>query len=153
MIIEKVCLECVCEQCDHTWTPASTGTPNICPKCKTKKWNEAGQFINPDQRLRRNDVREAAEPIKEHSWDVYAAPGEVPMSKEEKLDNLRNLVAHPEILKPESVDDYRFTKDPVQFHEDGNVYRKQGLWPLMKRTRTVKVDPDDHESILKVVIK
>jgi predicted Zn-ribbon and HTH transcriptional regulator len=29
-----------CDKCGHDWYQRFPGTPNICPKCKTKKWHK-----------------------------------------------------------------------------------------------------------------
>lgn len=41
--------------------------------------------------------------------------------------------------------------NPLEFHENGNVYRMQWLAPLGKRTRRVQVDADNPDEIIKVV--
>lgn len=46
------------------------------------------------------------------------------------------------------VEEWRFTNDPPEYHENGNVYRRQALAPEFKKRRSVQVDEDDHEVIL-----
>ena len=40
MIKTITIIECECEKCGHVWRPnMQDKTPEICPKCKTKRWN------------------------------------------------------------------------------------------------------------------
>lgn len=60
----------------------------------------------------------------------------------------RHLDGDPAYVVP--VEDWRFTKDKPEFHENGNVYRQQTLAPDFKQRRTVQVDSDDHEQIIRL---
>ena len=38
-------ITCICKRCLHEWIPKSLeDMPKICPKCKSKKWNEANNI-------------------------------------------------------------------------------------------------------------
>ncbi len=54
------------------------------------------------------------------------------------------------IVTSEIVDDWRFTKDKPNYPDDGRAYRQQILHPAGKRFRTVEVDIDNIETILRV---
>lgn len=74
-------------------------------------------------------------------------------TKQEKLDALRGTIGQGVIgQKPIEpiVENWIFTKDKPQFAEDGRVYRQQVLAPAGKKFRTVRVDEDDHESIVEL---
>ena len=53
-----------------------------------------------------------------------------------------------EYTEPE---DWRFTKDKPEFHESGRVYRKQVLATNSKQTRTVEVDIDNPDEIVRAM--
>jgi predicted Zn-ribbon and HTH transcriptional regulator len=38
-IVKIEVAECTCNKCGFTWR-AKTVSPNLCPQCKTAKWNE-----------------------------------------------------------------------------------------------------------------
>ncbi len=78
---------------------------------------------------------------------------EVPMTRQEKLDNLRAMIADPApfLAQPEPIaDDWHFTKDKPNYPDDGRAYRQQILYPAGKRFRTVEVDIDNIETIIRV---
>jgi hypothetical protein len=34
--------QCECEKCGHIWKTRTPEPPEVCPKCKSRKWNESG---------------------------------------------------------------------------------------------------------------
>jgi hypothetical protein len=55
----------------------------------------------------------------------------------------------PVVVEAEAVEpEWKFTKEAPQFADDGGVYRRQLLAPMFKRSRTVRVDEEDHEKII-----
>lgn len=43
--------DCVCTRCNHKWQSRIDKTPEACPKCNNKKWNEPREnIIKPKER-------------------------------------------------------------------------------------------------------
>lgn len=40
MIIEETIKRFICDKCGHSWTNKTGEVPVICPRCKTRKWND-----------------------------------------------------------------------------------------------------------------
>lgn len=76
------------------------------------------------------------------------------------LDRLRDLQAAA-ILRTSSIhdvpeaevveEDWVFTEDAVEHNDNGRKYRQQVLLPDRKRQRTVEVDGDNYEEIVRVM--
>lgn len=71
------------------------------------------------------------------------------------VNELKALIGQVEngtqpVRASEVLDDWRFSNDAPWYADDGCTYRKQLLWPLCKRSRTVEVDADDRDVILNV---
>lgn len=166
MITEKIRSECECEKCGHAWFPDS-GTPKMCPKCKSKIWHSGKvvKFPSLTEQLKALNNAERLDVFEEFELCCGMLRGScicpeeefvpvIPETDREKvLANLRKLMEDPK-TKPEPVEEnWQFTKDAPQYADDGCVYRKQLLGPEWKKQRTVRVDPENHEFIERVVIR
>ncbi len=72
----------------------------------------------------------------------FIAPEPVRIGSPARELEIRDIVAGEE---------WRFTKDKPEFHESGRVYRKQVLATNSKQTRTVEVDIDNPDEIVRVM--
>ena len=127
MIREKVVFICTCAKCKHNWTTKDNDLPDVCSKCKTRKWNEDHK---PEASPTVQPVQIAAE---------LARFDGVQMNDAMARFLTKAVVEAPAVEIAPVVEDWRFTKDSPQFSDDGNVYRKQVLWPAGKRFRSVQV--------------
>lgn len=65
------------------------------------------------------------------------------------LANIRSLMtAGADRIGDHHLDDWRFTSDPPQYADNGNIYRRQALHPLCKRSRTVRVALGDLDQVI-----
>jgi len=54
MIRTITIVECGCEKCGHIWRPkVQDKVPEICPRCKTKRWNlrVGGEIVVGGERI------------------------------------------------------------------------------------------------------
>lgn len=131
---ELICYKCTCGQCGHNWTTRTHELPKVCAKCKSVKWDDDQPSIDP--------VPEPA-PV-----SVVAQTGEWVEterlgSMNAKMAAILSSVAKPAPVVTEST--WAFTRDPVQYADNGNCYRQQYDTANPKRRRTVQVDEVDHD--------
>lgn len=132
MIRELTCYKCKCSKCNHLWTTKTNDLPKSCPKCHRITWNDDYDF---------RDATVITETVKvsEKLGDVGANPA------------MAKFLAT--MVDPEPVaDEWRFTSDKPQHDEQTDWwFRTQYLVSNPKRKRTVKVDEDDFDNILRVM--
>lgn len=144
-------------------------------KCATRSEGEGLRVYRIENVEREKpDLLEAVKVFQEHNkkdWegvdvDAYLRKvrekdvddrAEVPITHNEKLDGLRDLIGlassgvkASEIYGDEREPYWRFTQDKPQYDDSGDVYRKQLLYPDGKAVRTVQVDADNLEEIIKI---
>lgn len=115
-------MKCPRAKCGYEWTPR-TDTPKACPMCKQYFPREIVVELLDIKPITTLDDRQPVQMVtRESLLDVFPEP-----------------------------EDWRFTKDKPEFHESGRVYRKQVLATNSKQTRTVEVDIDNPDEIVRVM--
>lgn len=130
--ITKV-ISLICRQCGVEWS-STIANPLRCKECNSESWDTQKDHCKTCSCFKKKELS----------------------TKEDKLSGLRDLMnkippsgENPvKVIKTE--EDWRFTKEKPQYHEDGNVYRTQALAPDFKRTRVVQVDELDHNLIIRI---
>lgn len=135
---EIVCYKCQCSKCGHQWVTKTHDLPWTCSKCKSRLWND--------------DDEEGFENSLPTSTSSNSNP---PPKGKLSIDELRALISpieKKETKKEEVIqvveESWKFTNDKPEYHENGRVYRKQILAPEFKKTRTVRVDEEDHTLVI-----
>ena len=137
IISQQIVWNVKCDKCGNKWTTKDYELPANCSKCRSLRWNAD----SPPPNLTPEPIEQpmAAKPI-------VTAPAGMNDAMAKFWANVQPAVTEP------VEDDWRFNNEKPQFNDqDGNVYRKQVLYPAGKRVRTVQVDEDDHERIIRVM--
>ena len=142
---------CTCGQCSHKWLTRSDLLPRLCPKCKTMRWDTDLDTILDRSTLPIDEIPMGKED--------YVPEEEVKLvEKQALLADLRGKIGAIEVgatkipWKPEPIEEeWVFVGTSVQFADDGNAYRGQILLPHGKKRRSVQVDSENHESIIRIV--
>lgn len=134
MYREQTVYACTCAKCHGKWVTKTHDLPQRCAKCNAKGWNA-------------DHVVKSLFPIPEPQ-EANPQSEPVTIAPASTLDALRGLVDAVN-AKHEITEDWRFEKG-VQYADDGSVYRSQLLAPAFKRRRTVEVEIENHENIIRV---
>lgn len=138
MITEELCQFAICDACGYKWQLQKV-LPKKCRKCQTIKWNEHSLPA---------EIKSAQNSLPTSTSSNSNPPPKGKLS----IDELRVLIEQKEIKKEEVIQDveesWKFTNDKPEYHENGRVYRKQILAPEFKKTRTVRVDEEDHTFVI-----
>ena len=141
MIREMSVYRCICSKCGHSWITKTHELPANCAgaKCRTKLWN--GDYTP--------EIVPTVQPLPvQLATETQLAKFDGVQMNDAMAKFLTKAVVEAPVEDVPDVEDWRFTADRPQYETPDDVYRKQFLG---KRVRTVKVDADDLENILRVM--